>query len=110
MNGCRRSAGRSSPAAGTVTGGGPGTSTSGGGASRAVEGLGGSYGEERLVVTRRRPGQTPAQEEERFPGPDGSWAAEWAEFESAIAERREPIGSGTDGLAALRAVRAIYRA
>ena len=79
-------------------------------ASLTVEGLGGSYGEERLVVTRRRPGQTPAQEEERFPGPDGSWAAEWAEFESAIAERREPIGSGADGLAALRAVRAIYRA
>ena len=74
-----------------------------------VEGLGGNYGQERLVVGHR-PAEFGAPEEEikLFGGADASWAAEWAEFESAIREQREPQGSGQDGWQALRLVEAAY--
>ncbi|NDQ55667.1 MAG: Gfo/Idh/MocA family oxidoreductase [Acidipila sp.] len=74
-----------------------------------VEGLGGNYGQERLVVGHR-PAEFGAPEEEikLFGGADASWSAEWAEFESAIREQREPQGSGQDGWQALRLVEAAY--
>jgi predicted dehydrogenase len=74
-----------------------------------IEGLGGSYGVERLTVGRRQPESGPPIEEEwMFDGPDESWAAEWVEFRAAIDEHREPLGSGRDGLAAALVIRAIY--
>lgn len=75
-----------------------------------VEGLGGSYGEERLVRVRRRmEGGVPEVEEERFPGPDRSWSLEWEEFLGAI-ERGEAMQGGVrDGLAAMTMVDALYR-
>lgn len=76
-----------------------------------VEGLGGSYGPERLIVGRRRPESGPPDEQvEEFPGEDRSWQAEWAEFTSAIREGREPLGNGEDGLEALRLIQAAYEA
>lgn len=79
--------------------------------SLAVEGLGGSYGEERLTVARRRrEGGAPDEETHRFPGEDVSWSLEWEELRSAIAERREPLGSGADGYAAARVLDAVYAA
>ena len=76
-----------------------------------VEGLGGSYGTERLTVGRRRPESGPPEEHtQEFPGPDESWRVEWQEFLAAIREQREPIGSGTDGVEALRLIEAVYRA
>jgi predicted dehydrogenase len=74
-----------------------------------IEGLGGSYGEERLIIGRRRD-QSGAPEEEvrEFRGADNSWAAEWTEFETAIREERETSGSGRDGWQALRLVEAAY--
>ena len=67
-----------------------------------VEGLGASYGTEKLIAGRRdfsAPFQDTITE---FRGGDISWRKEWKEFRRAIAERREPIGNGHDGLAAMR--------
>lgn len=73
-----------------------------------VEGLGSSYGTERAVLGRRD-FEAPFHEEVvEFRGPDISWRDEWREFTAAIREEREPLGSGRDGLAALRAVEALY--
>jgi predicted dehydrogenase len=74
-----------------------------------VEGLGGSYGTERLEVGRRRKeGGAPDIEVFEFPGPDLSWQAEWQEFTSAIREGRQPLANGEDGLQAMRLIAAIY--
>ncbi len=74
-----------------------------------VEGLGGAYGTERVTFGKRdltAPFQTDTTE---FMGGDRSWYEEWKEFVSAIAEDREPIGNGRDGLEALKLVQAIYQ-
>jgi predicted dehydrogenase len=74
-----------------------------------VEGLGGSYGLERLIWGKRLPQSGPPEEKcFEFPGPDISWEEEWREFVTAIREDREPLGSGYDGWQALRLVYAIY--
>ncbi len=74
-----------------------------------VEGLGGSYGTERLTWGRRRPESGPPDEERfDFPGPDVSWEAEWREFVTAIREGRGPLASSYDGRQALRMVHAVY--
>jgi len=76
-----------------------------------VEGLGGSYGPEQLTITRRPPQfGVPQQERIAFENPEQCWAEEWAEFVSAICQRRPPDGDGWAALAALRAVEACYRA
>jgi predicted dehydrogenase len=75
----------------------------------AVEGLGRTYGPERLVWGRRRLQSGPPQEEHfDFTGPDESWEAEWQEFVSAIREGREPLGNGYDACEALRMAYAVY--
>ena len=74
-----------------------------------VDGLGGSYGAERLVIGKRKAGGgVPDEEIFEFPGPDISWREELKEFAAAIAEDREPLGSGLDGLMANRLVGAVY--
>jgi predicted dehydrogenase len=75
-----------------------------------VEGLGGAYGNERVTLGKRdltAPFQTATTE---FLGSDRSWYEEWKEFAAAISEDREPLGSGRDGLEALKLVQAIYQA
>jgi predicted dehydrogenase len=75
-----------------------------------VDGLGASYGTEKLIAGRRdfsAPFQDTITE---YRGGDISWREEWKEFARAIVERREPIGSGRDGLAAMRIAQAAYRA
>jgi len=42
-------------------------------------------------------------------GEYNSWSMEWREFKRAIAENREPNGSGNDGYAANVIVDAIYK-
>jgi predicted dehydrogenase len=74
-----------------------------------VEGLGGSYGPERLIWGRRRPESGPPQEQSfDFPGPDLSWDDEWKEFTAAIREGRQPLGNAEDARQAVRVVHAIY--
>lgn len=74
-----------------------------------IEGLGGSYGVERLIVGKRRPESGPPDSvTEEFPGPDNSWHDEWQEFLSALAEKREPLANGIDGWKALVLIDAVY--
>jgi len=74
-----------------------------------AEGLGRSYGPERLTIGRRRPESGPPEERHfEFPGEDTSWTAEWLEFTAAVREHREPLASGYDGWQALRAAHALY--
>ena len=83
-----------------------------------VDGLGGSYGMETLIVGKRKVdvgagapryiGGAPDEERFEFPGPDVSWSEEWKEFTAAIREGREPCGSGRDGLMANRVIEAVY--
>jgi predicted dehydrogenase len=76
-----------------------------------VEGLGKSYGVERLVVQRRRDqGGAPDEEVIEFPGPDTSWEAEWDGFLTAVGSERPDPADGADALAALRLVEAVYEA
>jgi predicted dehydrogenase len=83
-----------------------------------IDGLGGSYGREKLVCGTRRAdpekpgwylGGAPDEKVDDFPGPDISWDEEWKEFTGAILEGREPLGSGRDGLHAARIIDAVYR-
>jgi predicted dehydrogenase len=78
--------------------------------SIAIEGLGGSYGPERLTLIRRpeRFG-VPEVETETFADPDSCWRAQWEEMEVAIRCGREPSGSAADSLACLRAIEAARR-
>ena len=72
-----------------------------------AEGLGGSYGEERLVLGRRSPeGGAPKERLRRFPGPDRSWSREWKAFVDAVEGRPAP---GADGEEALRTMRHLGR-
>jgi predicted dehydrogenase len=74
-----------------------------------IDGLGGSYGTERLTIAKRNADSSPPVEETTsFEGPDLSWHSEWHEFSAAIAQNRQPLGNGTDGLAAARILDAIY--
>jgi predicted dehydrogenase len=74
-----------------------------------VDGLGGSYGTERLVVARRKAaGGVPEMREETFDGPDRSWAIEWHQFVDAIEQATPYWGTAEDGLNAMRIVNALY--
>jgi predicted dehydrogenase len=74
-----------------------------------VDGLGGSYGIEKLTVGHRRQESGPPVEKEiEFPGPDLSWQAEWQEFRSAVQEGRQPLANGEDGLQTMHTIAAIY--
>jgi len=74
-----------------------------------VEGLGGNYGCERLIIGRR-PAKfgAPAEEQIEFAEEDCSWAREWEEFTAAIREDRRPMADGFDGWQALRLAHAAY--
>lgn len=75
----------------------------------AIDGLGGSYGEETLRIGQRDLfSAAPTERRLGFPGEDSSWVAEWREFVAAIREDREPLGSGHDGLAVAQIVDKIY--
>jgi predicted dehydrogenase len=73
-----------------------------------VEGLGGSYGEERLIFGKKDFERPFKEEIIYYRGQDKSWKEEWKEFLSAIEEKRRPLGDGLDGLEALRAGFAAY--
>jgi predicted dehydrogenase len=74
-----------------------------------IAGLGGSYGPETLEFgKRKKEGGVPDISRDEFPPEDVSWKAEWEEFTSAVREKREPIGSGADGLRANRVIASLY--
>ncbi|OGN87694.1 MAG: hypothetical protein A2Z74_07730 [Chloroflexi bacterium RBG_13_46_9] len=73
-----------------------------------IEGLGGSYGTEKITLGKRAFLEPFKDETTEFRGGDISWVEEWKEFTSAIAEKREPLGNGSDGLEAMQLVNAVY--
>jgi predicted dehydrogenase len=74
-----------------------------------VDGLGGSYGVERLSHYAMRPEMGPPDTLiYEYPGPDRSWADEWTEFARAIATRESPNGDLQDALATMRVVDVLY--
>jgi len=73
-----------------------------------IDGLGGSYGEERAILGKREFDKPFAEQSIEYRGQDQSWKKEWTEFEAAIKESREPMGSAQDGLEAMRLVQAAY--
>lgn len=84
-----------------------------------VDGLGGSYGVETLIIGKRPVkkvgsnleylGGVPDEGKIIFDRPDTSWDDEWANFTSAIREKRMPLGSGEDGWMANRMIESMYR-
>jgi predicted dehydrogenase len=74
-----------------------------------VEGLGGSYGPERLTFHRMLPQMGPPETTSwEFPAPDRSWELEFQDFIRAIEEDRAPMANISDGYAALKLVDEIY--
>ena len=75
-----------------------------------IDGLGRSYGRERLVWGHRRPESGPPDEQHfEFPEGDSSWETEWRDFVDAIHESRAVLADGYDGWQALRMVDALHR-
>jgi len=73
-----------------------------------AEGLGASYGTEKLIHGRRDWDGPFKDTVTEFRGGDISWKEEWREFMRAIEEKRAPLGDGRDGLAAMRMALAAY--
>jgi predicted dehydrogenase len=75
----------------------------------AIDGLGGSYGTERLTWYRMLPEMGPPETTAwEYPMADDSWAVEMQEFLDDIRLKRKPAAGLRDALAALRVVKAIY--
>ena len=75
-----------------------------------IEGLGGSYGVERLAYYRMTPEMGPPETTIwEYPGADDSWDVEFAEFLDDIRLGRQPVANLQDAQAALRIVEEIYR-
>jgi predicted dehydrogenase len=76
----------------------------------ALDGLGGSYGVERITWYRMLPEMGPPETSSwEYPRGDQSWAIEFAEFVEDITQGREPNPGLAEATAALEVVEAIYR-
>ena len=79
-------------------------------AKLSLEGLGGSYGPEKLTYYKMLPQMGPPETTVfEFPGADDSWAVETRAFVDDIRLGREPSPGLTDGIRTLEIVEAIYR-
>lgn len=75
-----------------------------------IDGLGGSYGVERLTYYRMLPQMGPPETTIwEYPMADDSWSVEFAEFIEDLRLGRQPAASLADAQAALRIVGDIYR-
>jgi len=75
----------------------------------SIEGLGGSYGLEKLTHYQMLPQMGPPKTTTwEFPFPDNSWDLEFKEFINAIENKREPVGNIKDALANLQIVDQVY--
>jgi predicted dehydrogenase len=75
-----------------------------------IEGLGSSYGTEKLIYGKKDYNAPFNEHVTEYRGGDSSWQAEWQEFYEAIIDKRAPLGNGYDGLAAMRIALACYAA
>jgi predicted dehydrogenase len=74
-----------------------------------IDGLGGSYGTERLSYYRMLPEMGPPETTMwEYPGADLSWHDEFAHFADCVAHGRPPSGGLEDALAALDVVERVY--
>jgi predicted dehydrogenase len=74
-----------------------------------IDGLGGSYGVERLTLFRMAPEMGPPETTSwEFPFPDTSWELECRDFFAAIAEKRRPTGDIEDAKANLDIIGKVY--
>jgi predicted dehydrogenase len=74
-----------------------------------IDGLGGSYGVERLSFYRMLPQMGPPETTIwEYPGEDSSWREEFSHMLTCIQERRQPAGALEDALAALEIVHELY--
>ena len=76
--------------------------------SLSVEGLGGSYGSERLLIAKRNPDGAPDVEEFAFEGEDRSWELEWQDFMGAVLDGKRYWGTPADGVAVMEMLAALY--
>jgi predicted dehydrogenase len=75
-----------------------------------IDGLGGSYGVERLAFYRMLPQMGPPETIIwEYPGEDLSWKAELSHFCECIRRSSRPLGDLDDALAALKVVGEVYR-
>lgn len=74
----------------------------------SIEGKGGSFGLEKLVIGRRKELGVKPVEEEFLYNKDISWEEEWKNFSTAIKKKIEPIGNGYDGMMANKLVIGLY--
>lgn len=75
-----------------------------------IEGLGGSYGTEKITHYRMLPQMGPPETTTwEYPFPDKSWDLEMDEFVAAVKAGRQPEGNLEDALAALEIVGTIYQ-
>ncbi|HSW70133.1 MAG TPA: Gfo/Idh/MocA family oxidoreductase [Gammaproteobacteria bacterium] len=75
-----------------------------------INGLGGSYGVERLTFYKMLPAMgIPEVQQWEFPMEDNSWEVEFAEFLEDIERKRQPAAGLNDAHAALIIVEEIYR-
>ena len=76
----------------------------------AIEGLGGSYGTEKLTFYKMLPQMGPPETTVwDYPQPDRSWEAEFADFADAIATGRRATGDIEDALAMHKIIAAAYK-
>ena len=74
-----------------------------------VDGLGGSYGTEKLISGKRLPASEPFRQEViEFTSGDNSWYYEWENFVMSIRDKKQPLACGNDGLQAINLAYAIY--
>src|SRR6185312_11969931 len=75
-----------------------------------INGLGGSYGVERLTYYKMLPEMGPPETSSwEYPMEDDSWSVEFAEFLEDIAQNRQPAAGLKDAQAALIVVEDIYK-
>jgi len=75
-----------------------------------IEGLGGSYGAEKLTFYKMLPQMgSPETSVWDFPGPDASWEAEFADFVRAVEQGGRPSGDIEDALGLHKIIAAAYQ-
>ncbi|MEI6045342.1 MAG: Gfo/Idh/MocA family oxidoreductase [Chloroflexota bacterium] len=75
-----------------------------------IDGLGGSYGVERLTYYRMLPEMGPPETTTwEYPGEDKSWILEFNYFVECIEQNRNPEGNLHDALASLKVVEKLYK-
>jgi predicted dehydrogenase len=74
-----------------------------------IEGLGGSYGVERLSIYQMKPEMGPPDTViYEYPGSDVSWKAEWKNFKESVLDSKKICGDIYDAYEGLKVVKEVY--